>query len=391
MLDTVTLRRTSRISSGHLWIFSNEIVESLKNYEPGSIVRVFDRNRQFIGMGYINPHSLISVRLLSRKEEPIDAGFFKRRLEAAFLYRKRFLTDMHAYRLVYSEGDLLPGLIVDVYGKVMVVQLLTLGMECLSESILNVLEDVFKPDTIVLRNDSQTRTLEGISLYKKILKGQLTSLPVIRDGDIDTEIDPLEGQKTGAFLDQRFNRIYFASLLSKGSKGLDLFCYSGPWGCHALKVASEVTFVDSSAKALYWAERNVRMNALAGEAYFVKEDVFDFLKLRSLEPTHYDFVILDPPAFVKSKNNIKEGIKAYGELNSMALSLLKEGGLLATSSCSHHIDRNIFWEIIQRSAREQHKQVRALFQGSQAIDHPILIGMTETEYLKCLFLEVRSA
>ncbi len=367
-------------------MFSNEIAENLKEYQPGSIVKVFDRNKNFYGVGYINPHSLISVRLLTRRDELIDADFFRKRLARAYGYRKKMLGDQQSYRLVHSEGDLLPGLIIDVYEKVIVVQCLTYGMECLVNLIVQVIDDMFKTEGIVLRNDSPARRLEGLGLYKKVIKGDLSKPLLIEDSGIKTEIDPIEGQKTGGFLDQRFNRVAFASLVEEGATGLDLFCYNGAWGIHALKRASKVTFVDESQRAIDSAKRILSLNDLKGTAHFVRADVFDFLKGCTDSPKRYDFIVLDPPAFAKSKTHIKEAMRAYRELNSMAISLLKPGGILATSSCSHHINKGMFMEVIAKAASG--RRLRIVEQRTQAADHPILINVPETEYLKCLFLEV---
>lgn len=389
LLAQVTLKRTARVSSGHLWIFSNEIVEGLKSYRPGSLVKVFGRDKTFYGIGYINPHSLITVRLLSRVDETIDLNFFRQRIKTALSFRRKFLKELTAYRLIYSEGDLLPGVIVDIYGTIAVVQILTLGMETLKGLLIEAIEELVNPEVIVLRNDSPVRELEGLQLYKKVIKGEISYPVTMTESGIELTIDPLQGQKTGAFLDQRFNRAEFASLITEGSRGLDLFCYTGSWGLHALKSgASEVTFVDSSNSALQLTESNWRLNGSKGKAEFVRADVFDFLKQQSQNGLYYDFIILDPPAFVKGKTHLKEGTKAYVELNSLSLGLLKKGGILASSSCSHHISRSQFIEILQKAAKQQGRFLRILAHRTQPVDHPILINVPETEYLKCVFAEV---
>lgn len=389
LLAQVTLKRTSRVTGGHLWIFSNEIVEGLKNYRPGSLVKVFGRDKSFYGIGYINPHSLIAVRLLSRVDETIDIDFFRQKIQNALSYRRRFLRDLTAYRLIYSEGDLLPGVIVDIYGTIAVVQILTLGMENLKGLLIDAIKELINPEVIVLRNDSPVRELEGLQLYKEVVKGKINCPVRMKELGIILAIDPLQGQKTGAFLDQRFNRAEFSSLITKGSRGLDLFCYTGSWGLHALKSgASEVTFVDSSKSALQLVESNWHLNGSKGRAEFVRADVFEFLKQQSHRGLYYDFIVLDPPAFVKGKTHLKEGIKAYVELNSLSMGLLKKGGIIASSSCSHHISRSQFFEILQRAARQQGRLLRMLAYRTQPIDHPVLINVPETEYLKCVFAEV---
>ena len=390
-MQKVILKRTSRLLAGHLWIFSNEMATSPKGYGPGSLVEVYDNKNTFLGIGYINPHSLIAIRLLTREREDITPDFFRRKIGDAVNYRKRFLPDTSSCRLVFSEGDFLPGLIVDKYEDCLVVQLTTLGMDSLRDMILTVLEEMFSPAIIVLRNDSNSRTLEGLPLEKTIVKGALDTLPVIKDGEVSIEVNPMSGQKTGFFLDQRENRIALKQYI-KGGNGLDLFCYSGAWGLHLAGNGANVTFVDDSEAAVSIARRNAglnaEMNGLESRCEFIKDNVFDFLKRISAEGGLYDFIVLDPPAFVKSRAKIKEAARAYRDLNSRAMGLIKKGGLLATSSCSYHIDRAVFLEILREAARDAGRDVRLLEYRSQGRDHPVLLTVPETEYLKCAFLEL---
>ena len=386
-MQKVILKRTSRLLAGHLWIFSNEMATSPKNYEPGSLVEVYDNKNAFLGIGYINPHSLIAIRLLTRAKEDINQEFFRRKIIDAVNYRKRFLTDMDSCRLIFSEGDFLPGLIVDKYGDCLVVQLTTLGMDSLKDSILAVLEDLFSPAVIVLRNDSNSRTLEGLPLEKMIVKGTLDVLPVVKDGDISIEVNPMAGQKTGFFLDQRENRIALKKYINCGV-GLDLFCYSGAWGLQLAGNGANVTFVDDSEAAVSIAGHNAGLNGLASRCEFIKDNVFDFLKTKNAEGGLYDFIVLDPPAFVKSRAKIKEAARAYRDLNSRAMRLIRKGGFLATSSCSYHIDRLFFLEILRDAARDAGRDIRLVEYRSQGRDHPVLLSVPETEYLKCAFLEL---
>ncbi len=386
-MEKVILRKTSRILGGHLWIFSNELSESPKKYSPGSFVGVYDRQNNYIGTGYINPSSLISIRLLTRKNEKIDADFFRRRILDAVDYRRRFCEDSKSGRMVFSEGDLLPGLIVDKYNDCVVVQFLTLGINNVGDMILNLLDEIFTPSTIVLRNDGQSRLLEGLTLEKKIVKGSLDPLPVINEKDIMIEVDPLRGQKTGFFLDQRENRIALSRYIS-GGKGLDLFCYSGAWGLQLAKKGADITFTDASETALSIAEKNAKLNNLEERCRFVKKDVFNFLQDEVEAGSTCDFIALDPPAFAKNRTMIKEAARGYREINSMAMRLIKKGGILATSSCSHHIDRTLFLEILRDAAKDAGKTARLIEYRYQAKDHPILLSVPETEYLKCAFLEV---
>ena len=387
-MEKVILRKTIRVLEGHLWIFSNELLESPKNYEPGSFVGVCDRQNNFMGIGYINPNSLISIRLLTRKKEDIDADFFRRRILDAIDYRKRLCIDNNSCRIVFSEGDLLPGLIVDKYNDCIVVQFLTLGIDKIGDMILNLLDEIFSPSTIVQRNDSQIRLLEGLALEKKIVKGSPDPLPVITEEGVTIEVDPMRGQKTGFFLDQRENRIALSRYFS-GGRGLDLFCYSGAWGLQLAKKGADITFIDESETALSIARKNAKLNNLEARCEFVNKGVFNFLHEEVEAGNTYDFIVLDPPAFVKSKAKIKEAVKGYREINSMAMRLIKKGGILATSSCSHHIDRALFLEILRDAAKDAGKTARLIEYRYQSTDHPILLSVPETEYLKCAFLEVK--
>ncbi len=385
-MEIAVLNRTSRILSGHLWVFSNELAGSPKRFAPGSLVELRDRRDNFLGIGYANPNSLISIRILTRQREEIDREFFKRRISSALEYRMRFLRGADSFRAVFSEGDLLPGLIVDKYGDCLCVQFLTLGMEARSEAVLEALDEVFSPSVIVLRNDSPARTLEGLPLDKRVVKGSLERPVVIRDRDLLFEIDPLSGQKTGFFLDQAENRRAFAQLTGAG-EALDLFCNTGAWALHMAKNGASVTGVDSSGTAVSAARRNADINGLAGVCAFSKADVFDFVKGELSRGAIYDYIVLDPPAFVKSKARINEALRAYRELNTGCLKLLKKGGLLATSSCSYHVDREAFMEVLRSSAKDAGRAVRIVEMRSQAKDHPPLLSVPETEYLKCVILE----
>jgi len=387
-MEIVRLNRTSRILSGHLWVFSNELATSPKDFEPGVLVELRDRKDSFLGIGYINPHSLIAVRILTHQREAINPCFFKKKILDALEFRRRLLKDMGPFRVVYSEGDFLPGLIVDKYNDCLSIQFLTAGMERLSDMIIEILDDVLSPSAIVLRNDSPARLLEGLGRERRIIKGTLDALPVIREDSLLFEIDPLSGQKTGFFLDQRENRKAFSKLVG-GGQGLDLFCYSGAWGIHLAGKGCKLTGVDDSDTAITQAQGNAEMNGLSGRCTFRKADVFDFLKSEVAHEARYDFVVLDPPAFVKGKTKVKEALRAYRAINANAMRVLKEGGLLATSSCSYHIEREAFIEMLRTAAKDAGRQTRLLELRSQAKDHPVLLSMPETEYLKCAFLEVR--
>lgn len=368
-------------------MFSNEIHENMKEYAPGSIVGLFDRQENFLGTGYINPRSLISVRVLSRERAEIDRGFIRERLRAALDLRKRLFKEMEALRLVYSEGDYLPGLIVDKYGKCIVIQCLTYGIEAMKEVVVELLDEMLAPDIIVLRNDSRSRSLEGLSPYKEVVKGSLGNIPVIKDGCISLQVDPYEGQKTGFFLDQKDNRRALGRYV-KGGRGLDLFCYTGAWSLNLAFSGAEVIGVDDSERAIRQAEKNAAINKLQDKATFVKEDVFSYLREKADGGEKYDFIVLDPPAFVKSGARLKEAVKAYREVNGLSMQLLRPGGILATSSCSYHLGREMFLEMLCDASRDAQRGLRLIELRSQDRDHPVLLSMPETEYLKCAFLVV---
>lgn len=387
-METVHLKRTKRLLAGHLWVFSNELSENPKKYAPGSLVEVHDMKNACLGTGYINPHSLIAIRLLSRGKATVDKAFIRLGIRRALELRKRFFDGADAFRAVFSEGDYLPGLIVDRYGPCLVVQFLTLGIEMLRETILEVLDELFAPETIVLRNDSRVRRLEGLQLEKAVVKGDLKNLPVIREDGVLFEIDPLEGQKTGFFLDQRMNRISLKRFV-RGGTGLDLFSYSGAWAMQCAAVGAVVSCVDSSGKALGLASGNAALNGFQESVHLIEEDVFAFLgRESSLRGRTYDFIVCDPPAFVKSSKDIKEAVRAYRELNEQCMRLLKPGGILATSSCSYHLSKELFVEMLNAAARNTSRGLRLLEMRSQAPDHPVLLSMSETDYLKCAFLVV---
>ncbi len=384
-MEVVYLKETSRILAGHLWVFQNEVAGSLKKYEPCTIVELRDRKDQFLGIGYINPHSLITIRLLTRRKERINRSFFETRIKDAISFRERILPDMNSCRLIYSESDLLSGLIVDKYSDWLVIQSLTAGMDRFLPQIVEILDDLIKPSTIFLKNDTPLRTLEGLELKTEFIKGTGEHLPVIKEGDISLKVDPVHGQKTGFFLDQRENRLLLSELI-KESRGLDLFCYTGAWGLQLAKKGCQVLFIDDSEKALAIAKENAELNGISQRCTFLKTDVFDYLSAQGKEDL--DFIVLDPPAFVKAKAKIEEALRGYRFINSTCMRLLKKGGILATSSCSHHISRELFLELLRQAARGAGRTIRIIEFRSQAKDHPVLLQVPETEYLKCAILQI---
>ncbi|MBI5250091.1 MAG: class I SAM-dependent rRNA methyltransferase [Desulfomonile tiedjei] len=372
-----------RIRRGHLWVFSNEIADPpVSRLEPGSTHEMRDASGEFLGMVYVNPSSLIAARILSRRRTLIDEDFFRERILSALELRKRLFPFRESFRLIFSESDLLPGLVVDKYGSVLVVQSLTAGMDALLEQVVGVLVDLLSPDAVYLRNDSPMRLLEGLQQEKRLAYGTLPDNVTIVSGALRLLVDVVEGQKTGFFLDQESNRLLMDGFTFLGARVLDLFSYTGAWGLHAAAAgAGEVTAVDTSERALGIAEANAETNGLASKFRSVREPVIDFLK-----KTHetWDLIVLDPPAFIKSKAHLKEGIKGYIDANRRALTKLNPGGILVTCSCSHHLDTESFEQAILAAARQSGKELRILDVRGQGPDHPFLLTMPETRYLKLI-------
>ncbi len=387
-IPTVRLKKghERRILAGHLWVFSNEIASDFKTIPPGSLVSVGSGRDRFLGIGYANPHSLIAIRLLTREKEPIDEAFFRRRIKNAHDRRLRLYPDRSAYRLCHSEGDFLPGLIVDKYGDFLAVQILTAGMEHFGDLIVDLLWEAFRPKGIILRNDTRYRGLEGLSTEKAaVVRGDVPCEISVEICGLTYGISLLEGQKTGFYLDQVENRLALAGL-TQDKTILDAFCYGGAWGLSALSFGGrEATFVDSSGPALSMAKEAAAANNLASRCHYCESDVFDYLKNSS---ESFDIVVLDPPAFVKTKTKIKEAVAGYTDLNRRAMERTTPGGILVTCSCSHHVPFDLFQEIIQQAGRMAGRTLRLLERRSQARDHPVLLSVPETEYLKCFFLEV---
>lgn len=377
-----------RIKQGHPWVFSNELQGRLKGYSPGEIVEVLDAQGKYIGKGYVNPNSLIAVRLLTRGQQDIDEAFFRRRITSAWKYRQMLYPGRDSLRVVYSEGDLLPGLIVDKYRDCLVVQLSTLGMDVRKDMILAALEAVFTPKVIVLRNDVPVRKLEGLPLEKRVEKGLVSEPIIIQEAELRFQIDVFGGQKTGFFFDQSENRLKLRQYISQG-KVLDCFCYTGAWSLHAaLAGAQKVIGIDSSQKALELARSNAELNGLSEVCQFYKADIFEGIEGLVDDEGGVDAIILDPPALAESHKRLPTALKGYEKINYYALRLLKPGGILATSSCSYHIDMRQFQEVILKAAKRAGRTVRLIAYGHQSADHPILLAAPETEYLKCLFLLV---
>lgn len=377
---------TQRLLQGHRWVFGNEVTDKLKEYEPGSWVEVVSNKDVPLGTGYVNPHSLIAVRLVGSPGQQPTEEFFATRLHEALLRRHRWYPDMDVYRLIYGESDGLPGLIVDRYGPVYVYQITTLGMSRYENLIQFLLRDRFQAGTVVCRNDVGIRALENLPQEKGVVSGVLEEPVEVMIGGLKTRVDPLHGQKTGGFLDQRDNR-EAAGRWFDNREILDLFCYDGSWSlAAAARGARRVTGVDQSRKALALAGENAALNGLEECCRFVSADAFTYLK--QVPGKSVDVIILDPPAFVKSKKTLKEGLKGYTDINRRALLALKSPGTLITCSCSYHLSGEAFRQVLVNAAKAAGRRLKLLEARGQSLDHPVLLAMPETRYLKCYILEV---
>jgi len=386
-MKTIKLKQKEdrRILRGHPWVFSNEVERMSTAFEPGEIVDVLDSSGRFVGRGYINQRSLITVRILTRKHDEIDLAFLKDKIVAAHDLRKD-LGFGDSYRAVFSEGDGLPGLIVDKYADTLVVQSSTAGIDRLLDEIIALLNEEYVPKVIVLRNDIGSRELEGLAQEKRVIVGSLSGPVTIEESGISYRVNVLEGQKTGFFFDQRENRLALKDYV-RGKRILDCFCYVGAWSLAAAKFgASEVIGIDSSEKAISLATENAALNCLS--AQFKAANVFDELRHLDKQRERFGCIVLDPPAFVKSRTKVREALKGYKDINLRAMKLIEPGGTLVTCSCSHHIDQDLFREMLIDAAYSAGRQARILEMRSQARDHPMLLTAKETQYLKCAILKI---
>ena len=376
-----------RVRGGHPWIFSNEVAAWEGDLAEGALAEVTDQRGAFLGVAYVNRHSLICARVLTRRRDVIDTDFFVRRFERARRLRDGLWPDETAMRLVYGESDQLPGLVVDRYGDWLSVQVLTLGMERRLDSLRAALEQVFTPRGAVFAGDSPMRTLEGLERRREPWWGDVPARVPVTVGGFPLEVDLVGGQKTGLFLDQRENRRR-AELRARGRRALDVCCYHGEWALHLARGgAASVLAIDSSAPALEAAAANAARAGYADRVTFRRGSAFD--ELRALEEAgeRFGIIALDPPALVKSRKALAAGARAYRELNRAAMSLLEEDGVLVTCSCSHHLDDDMFRQVLLESARAARRPMRVLDWAGEAPDHPQLLAVPETHYLKCAVLQ----
>ncbi|WP_254276539.1 class I SAM-dependent rRNA methyltransferase [Halomonas sp. 3H] len=380
-----------RLKAGHLWLYSNEVdtaATPLKGMAPGEQVVVEAANGKAMGVAYVNPNSLICARMVSRDPaQGLDRSLLVHRLNQALSLRQR-LFDKPFYRLVHGEGDLLPGLVIDRFGDVLVVQLNTAGMQAVVAELLDALDKVLSPRAVVLRNDTSGRRQEGLELSVEVVKGELPDPVLIEENGVRFTVPVLDGQKTGWFYDHRVNRAWLNGLVA-GKRVLDLFSYVGGWGVQAAASgASEVLCVDASASALERVAENAALNGLHEQVAVGEGDAFEALAALRADGEQFDVVILDPPAFIKKRKDIPNGERAYGKLNREAMRLLGRDGLLLSASCSMHLAPERLVDVVRGAVRHQDRQGQILFQGHQGPDHPVHPAIPETSYLKALGVRV---
>ena len=381
----VSPRGVARIVAGHPWVYRSDIALS-DGIPPGSIVQIKDSRGKFLGSALYSSSSQIAVRMISRQEVQDLPALVAGRIRNAIAYREQIVSNTDAYRIIFSEADFLPGLIVDRYSDVLSLQVLTQAMDAppLRDAIVRTLTEELSPLGIVERVDARIRQLEELPSGKSGLVSGDKSSTVFRMNGVQFHYDGLLGQKTGAFLDQREN--YAAAARYAHGEALDIFCYQGGFALHLADRCSSVTGVDSSRPALEIAERNATLNQR--ELEWIEANAFDLLKDYSAAGRQYDTIVLDPPAFAKTKRDLDKALRGYKELNLRALKMLRPGGVLVTCSCSHHVSPTDFLEIVADAARDAHKSTRLVENRGQSKDHPIVLNIPETAYLKCLICVV---
>jgi 23S rRNA (cytosine1962-C5)-methyltransferase len=385
-LTTVRVNRKAadRVASGHPWIFTSDVVDRGQAV-GGDAVLVIDHKGAALGRAHYSDSSQISLRMLTERAETIDRGFYMRRLANAEAYRKRIVTGTNAYRLVHGEGDQLPGLIIDRYGDYFTLQTLDQGMDRAKAEIASCLQELFAPKGIVERNDVSVRKRESLSLQSGVLAGGVPEAVMVEMNGLELYADLLHGQKTGTFLDQREN--YVAAARYASGRALDCFTSTGGFALHLAAKCEAVEAVDSSEASLKMAQRNSAANGISN-VEFREADVFDLLTGYASAHRRFDTVVLDPPAFAKSKGSLDAAVRGYKEINRRALQLLTSGGVLVTCSCSQHVNEAMLLEIVAEASLDTKRKLRILERRTQSQDHPILLTVPETLYLKCLILEV---
>lgn len=383
---TVNKRGADRVRRGHLWIYRSDVMDVAA--AGGSVVTVQDERRNFIGQALYSDASQIALRFVSQTKDEIDREWWRRRLlEAA--RRRAIPARTNAYRLIYSEGDLLPSLIVDRYDDVLVMQTLSQGTESLKQTFAEILIEEFQPRAVIERNDARVRELEGLPLISATVYGDAPQEFEILQHGLRFVVSPGAGQKTGSFLDQRENRLAAraAAHLTGRHRALDCFTFNGAFALHLASVCESVIGIDTSAEAVAAAKQNAQLNELSN-VEFREANVFDALREFELRGEKFDVIVLDPPAFAKNRASLKSAVRGYKEINLRGLKLLNEGGVLITCTCSYHVAEDLFLEILHEAAVDSRRRVQLLEKRMQASDHPVLLGMPETYYLKCVIARV---
>ena len=380
--------RQKKLLQGHPWVYGNEIERVEGEIEDGGLVTVVDFRGRYMGTGFYNSKSLITVRLLTHRQEGITDALIASRVKAACEYRRFVMSrpGTDSCRLIYGEADRLPGVIADRFGGVIVLQVLALGMERFTQVIADALLECEKPDCLLLQNDDAIRRKEGMECFTRVLCGKLPEENVIHENGIKLAVDVLGGQKTGYFLDQKDNHL-FVRQFCKDARVLDCFSYIGAFALNAAAAgAKEVTAVDISEAAVQLIEKNAALNG--AEITAVCANCFDFLRAQVKAGEKYDVVVLDPPAFTKAHANMASACRGYKEIALSAMRLLPAGGVLATHSCSYHMPEEVFVNTVLSAAQDLHRQVRIITLRRQDIDHPVLAGYPESHYLKSLWLQM---
>jgi 23S rRNA (cytosine1962-C5)-methyltransferase len=385
----VRLSRTRAVEAeGHLWVYAGYVEEASSELVSGDVVDVMAPNGRFYARGLYNPESKIRVRILTFADEPITEQFWRRRLAQAIRLRHRIVTGTDAYRLIYGEADLLPGLIVDRYDDVSVMQTLSSGMDRRKDLLADLLCQESGATRVYVRNDAKSRTLEGLPMERGFLRGGGETTVEIEEGTARFLVDIERGQKTGWFCDQRENRLATARLAA-GAEVLEVFSHTGAFGIHAtLAGAKSVEGLDVSEEALALARKHAVLNKVDGRCVYRSAEAFEEMRKLERAGRKYDLVLLDPPAFARSKQAVPRALAGYKDVNLLGMRLTKPEGFLVTSSCSHHVTEQEFWTGIRLAARDAKRHVRLIEQRGQAGDHPILATMPETRYLKCFVLQV---
>ncbi len=379
------IRKKSR--RDHLWIFANEIRRTEGNPIAGDTVLVYERGK-LIGSGLYNPHSLIRIRLYSKRNEEFDLAFIKKRIEDAYQYRKQVLPQENDFRLIFGESDFLPGIVIDKYGDHFTLQTFTLATEQRKELICQALSSLFPVQSIFEKNDFRLRDIEQLPRQEGLLYGAIEDKIVINENQAKFYVDIKGGQKTGYFFDHRLTRAKVRTL-SQGRNVLDVFCYTGGFSINsALGGAKTVTGIDGSVAAIELAKENAKLNQVEKICQFEVGDAFRLLRQYVKEEKRFDLIVLDPPPFIKSLKEKKSGLKGYKEINLQAMKLLNPGGILVTSSCSHYLFWQDLLDILIAAAQDAQRSFKIIDRTTQGPDHPIILSMPETEYLRCFFLTV---